>query len=340
MEYLNRRWTHWTTPLTPLTPGTPGTPGTASIEPGNLQSGRCRSQQSLFAVRTGRGVLGDHGDVGVFTGRSSAFKLFTGVHSFPFAVEKLFSAGEFRFSLGIGSVEPVDFFRNVDGDRLLGLRRQALDSSFSDYLEPIRDDGLWLAVRDFVNGLEPGADTTSIDLLGRSWEPDFVILDRAAPHQVRGGCVCFPSGWSLREKIGKNLFLTHAPVPGLNDDLGANISKLLSRIDAGQFFQRTNWGLTGAAELDQHPRHKIPAIAPEADPQGVYLRIEWQVLTAISAAALLFGIRVFHVPIEEVKSSSELGSRLARNLETMPDAVAQYKRLDQCRGSLVKYLRG
>jgi Protein of unknown function (DUF3445) len=272
--------------------------------------------------------------------RSSAVRLFVRVHSCPFAVEKLFSAGEFRFSLGIGSVEPADFFRNLEGDRLLELRRQALESSRSDYLQPIRDEGLWLAVRRFVEGLERGADTISIDVLGRSWEPDFVILDRSAPHQVRGGCVCFPSGWSLREKIGKSLFLTHAPVPGLNDDLGANISKLLSRIDAGQFFQRTNWGLTGAAELDQHPRHKIPAIAADPDPQRVYLRIEWQVLTAISATALLFGIRVFHVPVEEMKSSPELASRLARNLETMPDAVAHYKRLDQCRGWLVKYLRG
>ena len=254
--------------------------------------------------------------------------------------EKLFSAGEFRFSLGIGSAEPAGFFRNVEGDRLLELRRQALDSSVSDYLQAIREEKVWLAVRGFVSGLEPSADATSIDSLGRTWEPDFVILDRAAPHEVRGGCVCFPSGWSLQEKIGKSLFLTHAPVPGLNDDLGANISKLLSKIDAGQFFQRTNWGLTGAAELDQHPRHKIPAIAAAADAQRVYLRIEWQVLTAVSAVALLFGIRVFHVPVEEVKSSPELASRLARNLETMPDAVAEYKRLDQCRGRLAKYLRG
>jgi dimethylamine monooxygenase subunit A len=273
--------------------------------------------------------------------------------------EKLFATGEFRFSLGIGSVEAANFFRNVEGDRLLELRGQALDSSVSDYLQPVGDDGIWRAVRDFVNGLEPSADAASIDSLGRTWEPDFVILDRAAPHQVRGGCVCFPSGWSLREKIGKSLFLTHAPVPGLNDDLGTNISKLLSRIEAGQFFQRANWGLTGAAELDQHPRHKIPAIGVEADPGRVYLRIEWQVLTTISGgsavatpsasqarqrstvpAALLFGIRVFHQPVEEVKSSPELASRLAMNLETMPDAVAQYKRLDQCRGWLVTYLRG
>jgi len=253
--------------------------------------------------------------------------------------EKLFSAGEFRFSLGISAVEPAGFFRNFEGGELLELRRQALDSSSGDYLQPIRDELVWASVQRFVAAMEPGANGGSLDALGRSWEPDFVILDRAAPHQVQGGCVCFPSGWSLREKIGKSLFLTHAPVPGLNDDLSANISKLLSRIEVGQFFQRSNWGLTGSAQFDQHPRREIPAISASADPGGVYLRIEWQVLTAISPDTLLFGIRVFHVPIAEVKESPDLAGRLATNLETMPDAVARYKRLDQCREILMRYLR-
>jgi hypothetical protein len=253
--------------------------------------------------------------------------------------EKLFSAGEFRFSLGISSVEPVDFFRNLEGEELLELRQRALDSSSSDYVQPVRDDAVWASVRKFVDGLEPGANSGSIEALGRSWEPDFVILDRESPHQVKGGCVCFPSGWSLREKIGKSLFLTHAPVPGLNDDLSANISKFLSRLEVGQFFQRSNWGLTGSEQLDQHPRHEIPAISTSADAKGVYLRIEWQVLTAISADTLLFGIRVFHVPIAEIKVSPGLAVRLATNLETMPDAVARYKRVDECRDALVKYLR-
>jgi hypothetical protein len=253
--------------------------------------------------------------------------------------EKLFSAGEFRFSLGISSVEPVDFFRNFEGEELLELRREALDSSSGDYLQPIRDELVWASVQRFVGTSEPRTNSESLDALGRSWEPDFVILDRGAPHQVQGGCVCFPSGWSLREKLGKSLFLTHAPVPGLNDDLSANISKLLSRIEVGQFFQRSNWGLTGSAQFDQHPRHEIPAISPSADPSGVYLRIEWQVLTAISPDMLLFGIRVFHVPIAEVKELPELAVRLAGNLESMPEAIAGYKRLDQCRVGLAKYLR-
>jgi hypothetical protein len=254
--------------------------------------------------------------------------------------EKLFSGGEFRFSLGISSVEPEEFFRNVEGKCLLELREQALDSAVQDYLQPIDDEAIWSSLQRFVNGFEPSIESGSLETLGRSWEPDFVILDRAAPHQVRGGCVCFPSGWSLREKMGKSLFLTHAPVPGLNDDLGANVSKLLSKIEVGQFFQRSNWGLTGSAELDQHLRHRIPAIEASADPGSVYLRIECQVLTAISADTLLFGIRVFHVPIAEVKETPGLAEKLAASLETMPEAVARYKRLDQCREALVNYFRG
>ena len=254
--------------------------------------------------------------------------------------EKLFSGGELRFSLGISSLQPAEFFRNVEGKWLLELRERALDSAVRDHLQPIDDEAIWSSLQTFVHGFEPSVESGSLDTLVRSWEPDFVVLDRAAPHQVRGGCVCFPSGWSLREKMGKSLFLTHAPVPGLNDDLGANVSKLLAKIEVGQFFQRSNWGLTGSAELDQHPRHNISAIAASADPRTVSLRIEWQALTAISAETLLFGIRVFHVPVDQLKGSPDLAARLASNLETMPHAVARYKRLDQCREAFVNYLRG
>src|SRR5215469_13855802 len=75
--------------------------------------------------------------------------------------ERLFSAGEFRFSLGISSVEPADFFRNIEGNHLLKLRRQALDSSLSDYLQPIADETIWLTMGNFVGRLEPRADAKS-----------------------------------------------------------------------------------------------------------------------------------------------------------------------------------
>jgi dimethylamine monooxygenase subunit A len=254
--------------------------------------------------------------------------------------EKLFGSGRFRFSLGISSLPGTDFFRNLEEGRLLGLRRAVLLSNIDDYQQPIGGGKLWVDLQRFVSQVEPAAQVDSMGSLGSSWEPDFVVVDRTWPHEVRGGCVCFPSGWSLKEKMGKSLFVTHSPVPDLNDNLGANISALLSRIEIGHFFQRANWGLTGSSQLDQHPRHGIPAIPAGADPNKVYLRVEWQALTGLSAEELLFGIRVFQVPIAELKQLPELSARLAENLETMPETVARYKRLTECRREVVRYLRG
>jgi hypothetical protein len=253
--------------------------------------------------------------------------------------EKLFAAERFRFSLGISSLEETDFFRNVGDGKLLELRRVILSSDTDDYLQPIGDGKIWADFQTLVSRVGPTAQSDSTGNLGSSWEPDFVVVDRASPHEVRGGCVCFPSGWSLKDKMGKSLFVTHSPVPGLNDSLGVNISTLLSRIDIGQFLQRTNWGLTASPHLDQHPRHRIPEIPAEANPEKVYLRIEWQAITGLSAQALLFGIRVFQVPITELKQWPELSARLAENLDTMAEPVARYKRLTECRRGVARYLR-
>jgi hypothetical protein len=42
---------------------------------------------------------------------------------------------------------------------------------------------------------------------------------------VEGGVVCFPSSWSLREKLGHSLDFTHSVVPDLNTQLAPRIHK-------------------------------------------------------------------------------------------------------------------
>ena len=61
--------------------------------------------------------------------------------------------------------------------------------------------------------------------LGAAWEPDFVLLRREKSAKVIGGCVCFPTGWSLEEKQDRALSFAHAPVPGLNSQLGPSVER-------------------------------------------------------------------------------------------------------------------
>jgi hypothetical protein len=252
--------------------------------------------------------------------------------------EALFSRDGFRFSIGIAPLRPEEFFANHGNNEILRQRQKLLQERSADYMQALeRTD--WQALISPVQVWEPAAAKDDIKSLGSSWEPDFVVLDKNEPNRVFGGCVCFPSGWSLPDKVGKSLFTTHAPVPGMNQLLAPKISQFVSRLDLKRCFQRTNWGLTGSRALDQHPHRRIPAIGSATYPAEVDLRIEWQALIGLPRDLILFGIRIFHVPLWRVHANPVLAELLAENLASMPDPVAQYKRLAECREHLIRYLR-
>jgi hypothetical protein len=253
--------------------------------------------------------------------------------------EALFSSDGFRFSIGIIPLRPEVFFANQGNKEILRQRRWLLQERADLYAQALKRAVDWHALVSSVRQWEPAASGDDIQTLSSGWEPDFVVLDRSEPNQVLGGCVCFPSGWSLPEKMGKSLFATHAPVPGLNQLLAPKISQFISRLDSKRCFQRANWGLTGSHRLDQHPQRGIPPISATTDPATVDLRIEWQALIGLPGDLVLFGIRVFHVPLSWVRATAPLAELLANNLVSMPDSVAEYKRLAGCRRHLIDYLR-
>lgn len=251
----------------------------------------------------------------------------------------LFSQDGFRFSIGITPLRPEWFFANHENVGILQQRQRLLLERPEDYAHALERAANWQTLVSSVRQWEPTASAEDIKTLGASWEPDFVVLARQEPNHVLGGCVCFPSGWSLPDKVGKSLFATHAPVPGMNQLLAPKISQFVSRLDTKRCFQRTNWGLTGSRALDQHPRNRIPPIGAATDPASADLRIEWQALIGLPRDLILFGIRVFQVPLSRIRGFAPLAELLAENLASMPMPVAEYKRLAECREHLINYLR-
>jgi hypothetical protein len=253
--------------------------------------------------------------------------------------ENLLSKDEFRFSIGITPLLAEDFFANHGDEEILRERQRVLREHSTDHVCALERIDHWQTLVSAVRQWDPSVSTETIQALAGTWEPDFVLLEKKEPNPVLGGCVCFPSGWSLPEKVGRSLFATHAPVPGLNEKLASGISRIVSRLDRTRCFQRANWGLTGSRALDQHPHRRIQPIDRDTDPTKVDLRIEWQALIGLPNDLVLFGIRVFHVPLSRIRMTALLSERLAENLITMPPAVAEYKRLSACRDRLVRYLR-
>ena len=163
--------------------------------------------------------------------------------------------------------------------------------------------------------------------LGSAWEPDFVLLRREKSVGVVGGCVCFPTGWSLEEKQNHSLSAAHAPVPGLNSRLGPSIERFWANLKPKECFQRLNWSLTSSRQMNQRPQDCIAEIESNCEPGRTFLRVEWQALMSIDDIRNIFGIRIYHISLESVRHQREAARLLAENLKTMPEDVLRYKRL-------------
>lgn len=205
--------------------------------------------------------------------------------------------------------------------------------------EPLLSEFAGMAA-DWVPNLISPEEECSIEGIGRSIEPDILLLSRddAGRFRLRGGALCFPTGWALEEKLGSTLDSIHEVVPGLNPALGPAIHQFLAKLRPGVAFLRDNWGLAGTDELNLHPARGIPPISSPVDLERLWLRVEHQALVALPRTeGVAFGIRIrLHRVRDLVGTPAAAGLR--RELETMPADLAGYKRLLGIREEIVAAL--
>ncbi len=270
-------------------------------------------------------------------------------------LSELFADGDYRFQMGLRRGSATEFFQpTAQHDSLVAERRHWLrrePKTYSTFLPSsaaLLDECIALAREWRSITPEQQASATALGAaqdsglrLGEIWEPDFVLLraDAAGQFQLVGGCVCFPSSWSLAEKIGQPMEFIHGPVPGLNAQLGRSINAFLAKLTPGTTWLRHNWGLSRSPELNQHPSRLLPRLDDSVILAEVWLRVEQQALVALPASGgVLFGIRIAMRSLAEVKQDATTSERLARALRMMPAEVAAYKGLATTRERVAELL--
>ncbi len=265
---------------------------------------------------------------------------------------------DYRFQFRFKRTSRDAFFQPTpEHDRLIAERRHWLRSAPETYAAllpgggPLLDETTAFAesIGTFTSASaeagrhsrqEPGLQTC-LDL-GEAWEPDYLLLkpDSAGAFRLLAACVCFPSSWSLQEKVGRPVEEIHGVVPELNSALAVQIHRFLSKLGPDVAWLRANWGLTRSPELNQHPGRNLPRLDASISPDEVWLRVEHQALLALrESGGVLFGIRLAIHPLRGILCDRSLTRRLARALETMPESVAQYKGIAAARARLIFLLQ-
>ncbi|MBN2761352.1 MAG: DUF3445 domain-containing protein [Rhodobacteraceae bacterium] len=132
--------------------------------------------------------------------------------------------------------------------------------------------------------------------LGLLVQEDFCILQKpqgSAEHVLTGAVLCFPSSWTLAEKLGRPLLRIHAPVASYDDQMGARVQRMFDAIRPEQPLWRANLLRYTNAALYQ-PR---PEFAPkDKRDDGDFIRSERQCLLRLPrTGAVVFSIHTAQV---------------------------------------------
>lgn len=254
----------------------------------------------------------------------------------------LFPEGDHRFHLTLKRGEARDFFLGHGPDETqLAERRHWLTSEPERYAALLAEGEPLLG--EFAGWCRAWGvkSASTVHELGGRLEPDFLLLspDADGRFRLRGGALCFPTGWALTEKLGLPIDAIHGVVPGLNSALGAAIDSFLAKLRPGAAFLRDNWGIAASSELNLHPSRGLAAPEAGTPLDRLWLRVEHQALAALpDSRGVLFGIRIALHRLDSVAAHRDVARRLGRSLATMPNELATYKRLEAIRSELITRL--
>lgn len=127
--------------------------------------------------------------------------------------------------------------------------------------------------------------------IGHLLQADFCILQKpegADEHLLSAAVLCFPSSWTLTEKLGKPLMRIHQPVPSYDPQMGLRVQRMFDMMRPEQPLWRANLLVYTNPDLYQPKPENRPK---EKSPDGAYIRSERQCLLKLPRSnAVIFSI--------------------------------------------------
>ncbi len=183
-----------------------------------------------------------------------------------------------------------------------------------------------------------------LEVAGRLVQEDLCLLRLTPEGPVLDAAVlCFPSRWSLAEKLGQPLATIHTRVPFYADRLAKPVDRLMPNLRDGKMVVRLNWGMTDDpalyAESRKFRREHNPDVTMENAGEKIWLRVERQTLRLLPASgAVLFGIRTHLYTVGRLAADRQVAADLAAAVRGLPPEMALYKSIPPFRAALLAYL--
>ncbi len=185
---------------------------------------------------------------------------------------------------------------------------------------------------------------TPLEVAGRLVQEDLCVMQpdpASGEYRLTAACLCFPTRWSLAEKMGQPMSVIHGPVPGYAEQLNAPVNRFLERLTPERSLWRYNWSLNDDPTLFQpgsvERSGPNPKVTPETAGREVWVRVERQTLRRLPRTqAVLFTIRILQQPVGAL--SPEDAARLAQTVRQWPEALRAYKSFEAYGDAVLAFL--
>ena len=196
--------------------------------------------------------------------------------------------GRGKYRMGLAPIE-LDQWLSRPIQNPLRLHKQTLltnryasvvaTTSYSQNAQATLAEQMQVSARDYPDSIADCALSVADDLC---------LIESSGAQRLLAGCVCSPSYWDLRSKIGHPLQTIHEPVTTLNAKIGDGIQRFIANAPVMRPFERSNWLIHG----DNKRLHLRSESLPTSDPAHWWIRSERETLCRLDNDYMLFSINV------------------------------------------------
>ena len=231
-----------------------------------------------------------------------------------------------KYKLGLHPIPRGDWFSQPVSAEVAQHKKELLDKNY-DQVVAVADDGsAELALLNFLP-IKKRLFTDAIADMALQVQDDLCIMEVGGRQRLVAACVCSPSYWTLRDKIGKSMRRIHESVPTLNHKVGNTIERFFKRCAPEKPFERRNWFIHGS---DQR-FNLSPEDLPESHPRNWYIRSERETVCKLDEHFLLFTINTEFYPLKAIFDYEQARSDLVAAIDALDANQKEYfGGLDKC----------
>ncbi|GGE54264.1 heme-dependent oxidative N-demethylase family protein [Actibacterium pelagium] len=135
-------------------------------------------------------------------------------------------------------------------------------------------------------------------------QEDLCLLEsRGDEYQLVAAVLCFPSGWTLAEKLGRSMIRIHAPVSVYDEMAAKRVGRLMNGVQPDRPIMRWNGNFKSDAELFT-PETEADHHRPRQKETPEYFRSERQCLVRLpETRAILFSIHTYQWRLDDLPVS-------------------------------------